>query len=314
MNVRACCSCSCVDEDCRVPAFAGPIATWLLVNSHLGIDVTETFNPYHEWLGIPPDVRHPNYYELLQVDSRENDEAAIRTAAERAAARVRNFRPGKEAAAWAGLLDEIAKAKTCLTDATARAAYDRRIHSPNTAASKSVGHSPEPEIAPVNQNANLYPPGMAPPAANPPANPPENPPANRSPKTSSPSVGSKKAKPKTTRKKKNTTSSSAKQSRPTKNKPAQPTSPKTPTSKPSAPASAPKPADKPTPKQIETPGKPNADQVPVDTPQPTSKPVNAHVAPPPEEKPSQWLLIIPVTAVIVLLTLLVLYIALFAGT
>ncbi len=41
------------------------------------------FDPYHEWLGIPPQEQPANYYRLLGVEVFEEDLDAIESAADR---------------------------------------------------------------------------------------------------------------------------------------------------------------------------------------------------------------------------------------
>lgn len=89
--------------------------------------VTDDFNPYHEWLGLDSQLKQPNYYQLLGIDQGEGNMMQIAAAADRAAARVRSIRPGPRAAEWAKVLDEIASAKSCLSDPSRRAQYDRQL-------------------------------------------------------------------------------------------------------------------------------------------------------------------------------------------
>jgi len=81
------------------------------------------FNPYREWLGLEGGGR-PNFYELIGLASFEADALRIAAAAERATTRVRSFRPGSNARAWAELLDELRAAKECLCDPARKAEYD----------------------------------------------------------------------------------------------------------------------------------------------------------------------------------------------
>ena len=36
-----------------------------------------TFDPYHQWLGIPPAQQPPNYYRLLSIELMEDDIGVI---------------------------------------------------------------------------------------------------------------------------------------------------------------------------------------------------------------------------------------------
>lgn len=92
--------------------------------------MSETFNPFAEWLGLAETVTSPNHYQLLGIDETVSDPVAIATAADRAMTRVRACKPGANAAAWAQLLDRITDAKKTLTDAAQRERYDQQRKSP----------------------------------------------------------------------------------------------------------------------------------------------------------------------------------------
>jgi len=125
--------------------------------------VSAAFNPYHEWLGLDDGIEAPNYYQLLGTPLFTDDHAQLMAAVDRALVRVRSFRPGPQAAAWASLLDELAQVKACFQDPTRKAQYDERLRQglargpANRPARDSL-----PPLASVNQNPDLYPPGMAP--------------------------------------------------------------------------------------------------------------------------------------------------------
>jgi hypothetical protein len=110
--------------------------------------VNQVFNPYHEFLGLDPQLTDPTYYQLLGLEPAESDPAQVTAAAERALARVRGCRPGRQAAAWARLLDELAAAKACLRDPVQKAAYDATPrHADSTARDAGLAH--EAGVLPV---------------------------------------------------------------------------------------------------------------------------------------------------------------------
>ena len=99
------------------------------------------FNPYLEWLA-PEGGRQPaNYYELLGLAPLESDPAVIAHAADCLTARVRSVRPGPHVHQWQQLLDELAQAKGCLLDPSAKAAYDAGL------GGQSPGGQPTPPMA-----------------------------------------------------------------------------------------------------------------------------------------------------------------------
>ena len=93
--------------------------------------MSEVFNPYREWLGLSAKIDAPNYYQLLGLETFDEDRTRLTTAADRALARVRSFRPGPQAAAWARLLDELAAVKSCFSDPGRKSAYDDSVRQAN---------------------------------------------------------------------------------------------------------------------------------------------------------------------------------------
>jgi hypothetical protein len=127
--------------------------------------MSDTFDPYIQWLGIRDPQRPPNHYRLLGVDLFEGDADVLTNAADRQMAHVRNFQTGKRSALSQKLLNELASAKICLLNAQKKADYDARIRAdlaaampaeataalPTTAAPGGVGAwmSPQHERPPV---------------------------------------------------------------------------------------------------------------------------------------------------------------------
>ncbi len=68
--------------------------------------MSESFNPYQQWLGVPSSAdRPPNHYELLGVAPSEADPQAILSAARAELATVRGIRPGENLPAWRRIPD-----------------------------------------------------------------------------------------------------------------------------------------------------------------------------------------------------------------
>jgi hypothetical protein len=82
------------------------------------------FDPYEKWLGISRDQRPLNYYQLLGLTPREQDEDAIEAAAERQLKLIRRHREGPHAQVCARLLKEIDQARGILLDPVKRRKYD----------------------------------------------------------------------------------------------------------------------------------------------------------------------------------------------
>ena len=89
--------------------------------------VSAPFDPYHVWLGIPPQEQPPNHYRLLGVALFEVQAEVIDTAADRQMAHLRTFQSGKHAELSQRLLNEVAAARLCLLNSAKRADYDERL-------------------------------------------------------------------------------------------------------------------------------------------------------------------------------------------
>jgi formylglycine-generating enzyme required for sulfatase activity len=109
--------------------------------------MSDTFDPYHVWLGIPPESRPPTHYELLGISPNEREAAVINAAVTRQSAYVRNFQIGKYASDAARILNEIAAAKACLLDPTKRAKYDEAIKARKPAANYPIQAAPRVTLA-----------------------------------------------------------------------------------------------------------------------------------------------------------------------
>jgi len=76
--------------------------------------MSESFDPYRKWLGIPPDEQPPDHYRLLGIAPFETDREVIQNAADRQMGHVRRFQAGPYAVACQKLLNELAAARLCL--------------------------------------------------------------------------------------------------------------------------------------------------------------------------------------------------------
>ncbi len=89
--------------------------------------MSETFDPYHEWLGIPARLQPPTHYRLLGIAVFEESPTVIENAADRQMAHLRTFQTGKHVAESQKLLNEVATAKVCLLNPEKKAAYDAQL-------------------------------------------------------------------------------------------------------------------------------------------------------------------------------------------
>lgn len=85
------------------------------------------FDPYYQWLAIPPKDQPPNHYRLLGVELFESNTEAIANAADQRMVHLRSFQTGKHADLSQKLLNEIALAQVCLLNPEKKIAYDRQL-------------------------------------------------------------------------------------------------------------------------------------------------------------------------------------------
>ncbi len=80
---------------------------------------------YKEWLGIPEGPRPPDHYQLLRLPQFEDDPGKVRKNYKKLNAHVRKYATGQYSGESQRLLNELAKAMLCLTDAEQKLEYDR---------------------------------------------------------------------------------------------------------------------------------------------------------------------------------------------
>lgn len=121
------------------------------------------FNPYHKWLGIPPEDQPPHYYRLLALQLFEDDPEVIQSAADQRMAHVRTFQTGTHSEDSQKILNELAAARICLLKPERKAVYDAEL---------KVKLTPKAISAPA---AAVFPPVAPPVAAAPPPDVPLSP-------------------------------------------------------------------------------------------------------------------------------------------
>ncbi len=89
--------------------------------------MSEEFDAYHEWLGIPVSEQPPHYYRLLAIAAFEESPTVIENAADQRMAHLRTFQTGKHSAQSQRLLNEIAAVRICLLNPQKKAVYDQQL-------------------------------------------------------------------------------------------------------------------------------------------------------------------------------------------
>lgn len=121
--------------------------------------LSEDFDAYYTWLGIPPSRQPPNYYQLLGITDFEQNADVISYAADRQMTHLRSFAVGPHSAYSQKLLNDVAIARVCLRDPEKKSAYDQYLR--DAEAAKQEFCSPVAAPSP----ANVPPPPLAPPIA-----------------------------------------------------------------------------------------------------------------------------------------------------
>ncbi|MBC8355609.1 MAG: LamG domain-containing protein [Planctomycetes bacterium] len=122
--------------------------------------MSELFDPYHKWLGIPPAEQPPNHYRLLGLNLFESDPDVIENGSDRQMTHLRSFQTGPRMKECQRLLNEVAAARVLLLEAQKKAAYDQLLRATSVPA-----ESPPNATAVPLTPASTLPPTASQPAA-----------------------------------------------------------------------------------------------------------------------------------------------------
>jgi len=89
--------------------------------------MAQQLDVYRDWLRITETARPLNYYQLLRMPVFEDNVGKIRSIYRKMNAHVRKFATGGFSAESQALLNELAKAMLCLTDAQRKREYDAAL-------------------------------------------------------------------------------------------------------------------------------------------------------------------------------------------
>ena len=89
--------------------------------------MSTSFDPYHKWLGIPPDQQPAHHYRLLGIGLFESDADVIEAAANQRTAYLQELAAGEQVELTQKLLNEITQARRCLLNPEQKQAYDARL-------------------------------------------------------------------------------------------------------------------------------------------------------------------------------------------
>ena len=108
-----------------------------------------SFDPYHKWLGIPPEEQPPSHYRLLGIREFETDPDVIEAAADQRMGHLRRYQTSQHAELSQRLLNEVAAARICLLNPSKRAAYDEQLKLARPAATAPTGPQPVAVAFPI---------------------------------------------------------------------------------------------------------------------------------------------------------------------
>lgn len=122
------------------------------------------FDPYYEWLGIPPEEQPPNHYRLLGIQLFEAKSNVIAAAADRQMIYLKQMVLGPHAELSQTLLNQVSAARNCLLDEEKRVPYNKTLRAllsgkqerqSDTTSPWPDGSDPEPQVG----SATFFPTG-----------------------------------------------------------------------------------------------------------------------------------------------------------
>jgi len=113
--------------------------------------MSDQFDVYATWLGIPPEEQPPDHYRLLGVPRFEKRREAIEAAVDERLGSLHAFRSGEHAELCGHLIAEITAAKACLLNPNRRAAYDRGLL--RQMAAEAADEETADEVGPISTEA-----------------------------------------------------------------------------------------------------------------------------------------------------------------
>lgn len=110
--------------------------------------MTEAFDPYRKWLGIPPSQQPPHHYRLLGIELFETDVEVIDTAAGQRMSYLQELAGGAYVKESQRLLNEVSAARRCLLDAKRKGEYDAELKAKIAASQPPVPPAAKAPAAP----------------------------------------------------------------------------------------------------------------------------------------------------------------------
>jgi len=105
------------------------------------------FDPYHKWLGIPPDQQPAHHYRLLGIGLFESDADVIEAAANQRTAYLQELAAGEQVELTQKLLNEITQARRCLLNVDQKQAYDAQLQAQQPASPVAESVAPAAKVS-----------------------------------------------------------------------------------------------------------------------------------------------------------------------
>lgn len=109
--------------------------------------MSEPFDPYYIWLGIPPEEQPADHYRLLGIRRFETNPDVISNAADQRVRHLRSLQTGKRQQESQRLLTEISQASGCLLDNAKRNEYDAKLRAQDAAKASFTAPPPVPVVS-----------------------------------------------------------------------------------------------------------------------------------------------------------------------
>lgn len=113
--------------------------------------MSDSFDPYYIWLGIPPKDQPPNHYRLLGIQELEENTDVIDAAANRQTTYLHEMTAGPNRKESQQLLNEIAAVRRCLLSPEQKSAYDATLRAEQAASQAAVVPVAQVVVQPVTQ-------------------------------------------------------------------------------------------------------------------------------------------------------------------
>lgn len=110
--------------------------------------MTDSFDAYYVWLGIPPCEQPPDHYRLLGIPPFESNLDVIENAADRQMVHLQIKESGDRTDEVTKLLSEVSKARICLLNAKKKESYDAELRSRNKTGWPGKDDTRQPVVQP----------------------------------------------------------------------------------------------------------------------------------------------------------------------